>query len=115
MAATPVDTPPAPDARAAPVDRGPMLGIPRPRPMRPVVVEPAALETPATPAPVPGRLDLSDPLHRALLRATSQRTPREGQALLDALAFDLAALREDSHAKRALWQGLRAARKASRG
>ncbi|MBB1059056.1 hypothetical protein [Marilutibacter spongiae] len=116
VAATPEG---APAARAAPPpERGPMLGIPKPRPMAPVLVDPAVPRAqPASGAPVPEavRLDLSDPLYRALLRATAQRTPREGQALLAALDFELAALREGANAKRALWQGLRAARRGSRG
>ena len=102
-------TPPAPERPAA--DRGPRLGIPQPRPMRPVLVEPGVAEAAATPAP---RLDLSDALYRALLRATAQRTPREGQALLETLSIDLRALREDAGSKPALWRDLRAARKARR-
>ncbi len=104
-------------ARAVPPpERGPMLGIPKPRPMAPVLVDPAVPRAaPAERAPAPARLDLSDPLYRALLRATAQRTPREGQAMLVALDFELEVLREGAGAKRALWQGLRAARRGSRG
>ncbi|GAB3334483.1 hypothetical protein [Marilutibacter aestuarii] len=108
-----------PPGSAPPPDRGPMLGIPKPRPMAPVLVDlPVSKAPPATapdtPAVAPARLDLSDPLYRALLRATAQRTPREGQAVLAALEFELEALRDGAVAKRALWHALRAARRGSR-
>lgn len=51
-------------------------------------------------------------LHRALLRATGQRTTRAAEAALARLGVDTVALRGDSAAKRALWTRLRALRRS---
>lgn len=46
-------------------------------------------------------------LERALLRATGQRTRSEARAVLERLGVDVAALRGNPAAKRALWSRLR--------
>ncbi|MCF7221287.1 hypothetical protein [Marilutibacter chinensis] len=104
-AANEASAPPAP-----PPTPGPRMTVPKP-PMKPVVAD-----IPATPAAVAGGVQgrMGDRLYRALLRATARRTPHEGEALLQTIAFDLDALRADPARKRALWSQLRAARKAGR-
>lgn len=71
--------------------------------------------TPPAPASGPAVSGpMGDRLYRALLRATAQRTSCEGEAMLQAMAFDLDALRAEPGHKRRLWQQLRAARMAAR-
>lgn len=69
-------------------------------------------ETPGEAAAMPTRLDMSDPLFRALLRATRCRTPREGQAMLARVEVAPEAMRADPAAKRVAWQRLRRLRRA---
>ena len=105
-----VDEPPAPSPPRASRPQPPMR---RPAPpMEPVVVDLPAASGGGQAAGMPGRI--GDRLYRAVLRATGRRTPREGEALLQTVAFDLDALRADPARKRALWLQLRAARKAGR-
>ncbi|GHA85468.1 hypothetical protein [Cognatilysobacter bugurensis] len=81
----------------------------------PAVEAPSEVDTrsarPAAPrgAAAPG-VDLTDPLMRALLRASRC----DDLAELGRLAGDLRALRRDPAAKRALWPALRALRMRSR-
>lgn len=88
------------------------LRVPEP-PMRPVLVDIPDTAAPVAAGSVPDRM--GDRLYRALLRATARRTPREGEAMLQAMTFDLDALRADPAGKRVLWAQLRTARKAARG
>lgn len=80
-------------------------------PMAPAVVDmpPARAATP-TPASLAATPDLTDPLLRALLRASRCNDVGE----LARLAGDLTLLRRDPAAKRALWPALRALRVRSR-
>ncbi|QDH71009.1 hypothetical protein [Marilutibacter alkalisoli] len=88
-------------------DRPPRTPPAAPAPVTPDDVEPGRART-----AVPGRM--SDRLYRALLRATARRTPHEGEAVLESLAIDLDALRDEPARKRALWVRLRAVRKVGR-
>lgn len=85
--------------------------------MVPVAAQPERVEAleapppvPAAMAPRPAEAVHDDPLARALARAARC----EGPARLAGLQLDLAALRRDPGAKRALWPRLRALRKVGR-
>lgn len=101
----------------APAGASPVEALPPP-PASTRAVEPAAMPAVEAPAPrvAPPRTppaatpDLTDPLMRALLRASRC----DDLAELARLAGDLSALRRDPAAKRALWPALRALRVRSR-
>lgn len=61
------------------------------------------------PVTAPGQADDS-PLHRALLKATGFPTDQAGQ-VLRSMHIDIATLRSDPAAKRALWHSLRRLRR----
>lgn len=99
--------PQVPDPVGQPPASPPQPSSPPPRPARriaPVVEAPAVTDAPAPSAPAAA----DRRLHRALLRATGQRTTRAAEQALAGLDVDLAALRGDPAAKRALWPRLRA-------
>lgn len=94
----------SPPANAAHRARAEDMPQRRPAPPR------APLEADDSVAPSPRRASPrapDDALERAVLRVTGQRTRSEARAVLERLGVDLAALRGNPAAKRALWRQLR--------